>query len=213
MRAQILCAVVGAFLVAPLASPVQASTINMTFTGVVDGGFGDAAAGDPFTLTISYDSTAPNLGDATFGVYNALITLSVTAGGFVATSTAGAEIQIDNDPGGGDHDRFSVVSRASQGLTGSNNGIPVNFFFMRLDDSTDTVFSSTALPTSLNFASFDSSGFGIFFDNTDSSIGGHITGIQTPNAVPGPMVGAGLPGIVAAFGGFLAWKRRRKIAA
>jgi hypothetical protein len=33
------------------------------------------------------------------------------------------------------------------------------------------------------------------------------------SAVPGPVVGAGLPSLVMAFGGFLAWRRRKAVAA
>jgi Protein of unknown function (DUF642) len=52
-----------------------------------------------------------------------------------------------------------------------------------------------------------------FLNNTDSRdnyLGLDDVGIA---AVPGPIVGAGLPGLVMAFGGLLAWRRRRNQAA
>lgn len=37
--------------------------------------------------------------------------------------------------------------------------------------------------------------------------------VVSARSVPGPVVGAGLPGLVMAFGGFLAWRRRKALAA
>jgi uncharacterized protein (TIGR03118 family) len=49
-----------------------------------------------------------------------------------------------------------------------------------------------------------------FTDGIDSETHGLFGAIS---AVPGPVVGAGLPGLAVAFGGILAWRRRRKTAA
>ena len=47
----------------------------------------------------------------------------------------------------------------------------------------------------------------------DQGLGGVVSGPVTYSSVPGPVAGAGLPGLIFAGGGLLAWwRRRRKIA-
>lgn len=167
-----------------LTNGAQASINTLTLSGKVVSAPGFAtsvAAGDDFTITYSFDTTVAARPTSTsqFAVFDALTDYELVIGGFTYQSTSALEIQVDNDPGFGFHDRYAVISRASDGLAGpSFDGFEVNAAAFRLDDSTDAVFSDAlTLPTSLDFTKFDSSGFFMFFTGVDDSLFGVITGI------------------------------------
>ena len=199
-----------------LAAPAAGLAAPITFTGQGTVGSVDMAlsaffsVGDTLTYSYTFESTTvARIGsDSNFAVFDALTGMSLSIGGFSASSSSALEIQVDNDPGMGNHDRYATVSRGTDGLTGMGAGaFIVDFFGTRLDDSSDTVFSDALiLPTAIDLNDFDSRIFFLFF--TDPAGGLHVVdGTLTALA---PIPEPGTLGIAAVGLAALGLMRRRQ---
>jgi hypothetical protein len=149
----------------------RADLFTFEFTGTVDGVdpalAGSFVVGDSLSGSYTFDSAvvARAGSNSTFAVFDALTNVDFTLGMFGGSSSAASEIQVDNDPPAPDVDRYGLVSRASDGLTGTAPaGFVLDLFGFRFDDTTNTVFSDAlVLPTSLSLGDFTSNRFFVFY--------------------------------------------------
>lgn len=99
-------------------------------------------------------------------------------------------------------------------VVGTNGGTLTAQFFGQNGTILGSITAGAITNGFFGFSSTDPI-FGVSLTNTDPAgiAYDNFTFNQSSVTVPGPIVGAGIPGLVMAFGGFLAWRRRKAIAA
>jgi hypothetical protein len=162
--------IIAVWLAVP-ATEVIATTNTYNFSGVTVAG-GGLPDNIPFYGTFSYDDSVAGVAKpygtgAEIVFENAYSALTLTIGGETVNETVPGTIGMFNAVGNGlDNSLFTYDALINQNPNASTGafhayGLTPNFIYLQLNNSTDSVFSGTNLPSTLDLSSFGEAFIGI----------------------------------------------------